>query len=93
MEVDKPGCEIIATKIDNIICGCLGFLPDLRNFSLLRYDLQAFTNSVRENQARVCENHAVNVQRPVPNVQRPIFTGPPRTDCVYDGQRPLFQLR
>jgi hypothetical protein len=38
---------------------------------LLRYDLQAFTNSVRENQPRVCENHAVNVQRPMPNVQRP----------------------
>ena len=93
MEIDKPGREIIATKIDNIICGCLRLLPDLRNFSLLRYDLQAFTNSVRENQVRVCENHAVNVQRPMPNVQRPIFDSPPRTDCVYDPQRPLSQLR
>ena len=93
MEIDKAGCEIIATKIDNITCGCLRLLPDPRNFSLLRYDLQAFTNSVRENQARVCENHAVNVQRPMPNVQRPIFDSPPRMDCVYDPQRPLSQLR
>jgi hypothetical protein len=60
---------------------------------LLRYDLQAFTNSVRENQTRVCENHAVNVQRPMPKVQRPKFNSPPRTDCVYDAQRPLSQLR
>jgi hypothetical protein len=36
---------------------------------LLRYDLQAFTNFVRKNQARVCENHAVNVQCPTSNVQ------------------------
>src|SRR6266550_5514373 len=88
MEIDKPRREIIATKIDNIICGGLGFLPDLRNFSLLRYDLQAFTNSVRKNQARVCENHAVNAQRPTSNIH-----GAPRTDCVYDAQRPISQLR
>src|SRR6266480_1772272 len=69
MEIDKPRREIIGTKIDNIICGGLGFLPDLRNFSLLRYDLQAFTNSVRKNQARVCQNHALNVQCPTSNVQ------------------------
>ena len=70
MEVDKPGREIIATKIDNIICGCLRLLPDLRNFSSLRYHLQAFTNSVRENKARICENHAAtsNLQCPTSNV-------------------------
>src|SRR6266540_132933 len=68
MEIDKPGREIIATKIDDI-CGCLRLLPDLRNFSLLRYDPQAFTNSVWENETRGCKNHAVHVQRPMPNVQ------------------------
>jgi hypothetical protein len=37
---------------------------------LLGHDFQAFTNSIRENEARVCENHAVNVQRSTPNVQQ-----------------------
>src|SRR6266566_4983986 len=90
--------EVVATKIDNIVCGGLRLLPDLRNFSSLRYDLQAFTNSVRENKARVCENHAVNVQPPMPNVQRPIFMVLPeriafRTRSVHFPSCDEFRIR
>ena len=70
MKIDKTGREIISIKIDNIICRSLRLLPDLLNFPLLGHDFQAFTSSIRKNEASVCENHAANVQRSTPNVQQ-----------------------
>src|SRR5438132_9854180 len=67
MEIDKPGRKIVATKIDNIICGCFRLLPDLRNFSLLCYALQALATSFRANPTRVCVTHALAVQRRTTN--------------------------
>jgi len=75
MKIDKTGREIISTKIDNTICRSFCLLPDLRNFPLLDHDLQAFANSIWENEARVCENHAANVQRSTPNVQQSMAYG------------------
>ena len=57
MKIDKTRREVISVKIGNTICGSIRLLPNLRDFSLLRNDLQAFTNSIRENQASISKNH------------------------------------
>ena len=75
MKINKTGREIISAKIDNIIFRGLRLLPDLLNFPLLGHDFQAFTNSIRKNEARVSENHAVKVQRSTPYVQQSMAYG------------------
>ena len=57
VQIDKTRRQIISIKIDNITFQGLRLLAELLNFPLLGHDFQAFTNSIRKNEARVSENH------------------------------------
>ena len=63
VKIDKAGCEIISAKINSVFSARACLLPNCGNFSFFRDNFEAIANSIGKNQTRVCENHAVNVER------------------------------
>ena len=63
VKIDKTGREIISAKINSVFSARTRLLPNCGNFSFFRDNFEAIANSIGKNQTRVCENHAVNVER------------------------------
>jgi hypothetical protein len=60
VKIDKTWRQIIPGQIDYFFAVCGGFWANLRDLSVLDYELKPIPNSVRKNQPTVDENYRHN---------------------------------